>query len=238
MKNTINIASKPAHSLHIQIAQQLAQMILTEELTAASILPSEIVLCEQFNVSRTALREAIKLLTSKGLLSSRPKVGTKVQPKQNWNFLDPQLLEWLSQVSSKKDIYRHFFHLRKAIEPEACSLAALHATAEQRKELSVIFQKMTYLAKNFNHEGWTENDLKFHQIIFQSTGNDFFLSFGNTLSSMMRNFLYFSSEKQKVCYKEHLAIYNAIMAGDALLAKQAATALFEVEKHKFLLEAS
>ncbi len=229
-------AFKITHNLHNQVAQQLGQMILTGELAASSILPSEVVLCEQFSVSRTALREAIKLLTSKGLLSSRPKVGTKVQPKKNWNFLDPQLLEWLSYVSSKKDIYYHFLFLRRAIEPEACSLAALNASAEQRKKLSVVFQKMTYLSQHFDHEGWTENDLKFHQIIFRSTGNDFFASFGNTLSSMMRNFLYYSSEGQKVCYEEHLAIYNAIMAGDAQKAKQAATALLNVEKHQFILE--
>src|SRR5471032_2956770 len=81
--------------LNTHIARDIARKILSGELPPGVILPNEMDLGEQFGVSRTALREALKLLSSKGLLESRPKVGTRVRARPLWNMLDPQLLEWM-----------------------------------------------------------------------------------------------------------------------------------------------
>ena len=95
MNGTFNSISGSKRSLHVQVARKIARRILSGELPQDSIIPGEIVLCEQFGISRTALREAVKLLTSKGLLESRPKIGTRVVEREYWNFLDPQLIEWM-----------------------------------------------------------------------------------------------------------------------------------------------
>lgn len=95
MANAFNPISGSKRSLHVQVAREIARGILSGNIPEGSLLPGEMVLCEQFGISRTALREAVKLLTSKGLLESRPKVGTRIVSRSYWNFLDPQLIEWM-----------------------------------------------------------------------------------------------------------------------------------------------
>ncbi|WP_354625766.1 FadR/GntR family transcriptional regulator [Psychromonas sp. MME2] len=228
--------SGSTRSLHVQVARTIARSILSGELAQGSIIPNEMALCEQFGISRTALREAIKLLTSKGLLRSKPKIGTTVIEKNNWNFLDPQLLEWMDGIENSTVFYRQFLGLRKAIEPEACALAAKNATVEQRIELSATFQKMEEVAKNFDHKKWAEVDMHFHRLIFLSTGNDFYLPFGNVLATIFMSFILYSSKDGGVCIEEHRAIYEAIMAGDTDQARTASQALLVGEKHRIIDE--
>ncbi|MEZ9313753.1 FadR/GntR family transcriptional regulator, partial [Vibrio sp. 10N.286.49.F3] len=215
MVSTFNSISGSKRSLHVQVAREIARGILSGELPQGSIIPGEMALCEQFGISRTALREAVKLLTSKGLLESRPKIGTRVVDRAYWNFLDPQLIEWMDGLTDIDQFCSQFLGLRRAIEPEACALAAKFATAEQRIELSEIFQKMVEVdaAEVFDQESWTNIDIRFHSLIFNATGNDFYLPFGNILTTMFVNFIVHSSEEGSTCINEHRRIYEAIMAG-------------------------
>mgnify|MGYP000088393187 CR=1 FL=1 len=232
MTNNFSTISTSSRSLHVQVARTIARRILSGELAQGSIVPSEMALCEQFGVSRTALREAIKLLTSKGLLESRPKIGTKVVNRAYWNFLDPQLIEWMEGLSDSEEFCLQFLGLRRAVEPEACALAAVNATAEQRIELSETFQKMVKIAENFNQKAWTAVDLKFHRLIFNSTNNDFYLPFGNILTTMFETFIIHSSRDGDVCLDEHRLIYEAIMEGNAKLAKEASLDHLQSNKHR------
>ncbi|GAB2648153.1 FadR/GntR family transcriptional regulator [Vibrio panuliri] len=221
-------------SLHVQVAREIARGILSGKLPQGSILPGEMSLCEQFGISRTALREAVKLLTSKGLLESRPKVGTRVINRAYWNFLDPQLIEWMDGLADTDQFCHQFLGLRRAIEPEACALAAQHATAEQRIELSETFQQMVEIseADEFDQEKWMKVDTRFHSLIFNATGNDFYLPFGNILTTMFVNFIAHSSEEGSTCIKEHRQIYDAIMAGNADKARQASANHLLDSKHR------
>ncbi|MFM2587115.1 FadR/GntR family transcriptional regulator [Vibrio sp. TBV020] len=223
MTGSFSSISGSKRSLHVQVAREIARGILSGKLAQGSILPGEMDLCEQFGVSRTALREAVKLLTSKGLLESRPKVGTRVINRAYWNFLDPQLIEWMDGLADTDQFCSQFLGLRRAIEPEACALAAKFATAEQRIELSETFQRMVEVAEadEFDHDKWMEVDTKFHSLIFNATGNDFYLPFGNILTTMFVNFIAHSSEEGSTCIKEHRQIYDAIMAGNSEKARQA-----------------
>lgn len=236
MSNSFLQIAGSKRSLHVQVAREVARKILSGELAQNEIIPSEMTLCEQFNISRTALREAIKLLTSKGLLESKPKVGTRVKSRDNWNFLDSQLLDWVIDLSDNAIIYNEFLALRKAIEPEAAALAAEFATAEQRILLSATFQKMDQIASNFNSDGWTDADMEFHRLIFLSTGNSFYLPFANVLRTMFASFIEHSSEEGGTCIKEHREIYQAIMAGDANKARQANIDLLNNSNHRLPTE--
>ncbi|MGF1681436.1 FadR/GntR family transcriptional regulator [Photobacterium minamisatsumaniensis] len=232
MSSSFSVIAGSKRSLHVQVAREIARRILSGQLEQGQVIPGEMSLCEQFGISRTALREAVKLLTSKGLLESKPKIGTKVLDRTNWNFLDPQLLDWMDGLQNSEVFFHQFLGLRKAIEPEACALAARHATAEQRIELSETFQQMSEIAESFDKSRWAEVDMRFHRLIFLSTGNDFYLPFGNVLATIFMSFIHHSSKDGGVCINEHRAIYDAIMAGNADKARQASQQLLQEEKHR------
>ncbi|AMX01339.1 FadR/GntR family transcriptional regulator [Microbulbifer thermotolerans] len=219
-------------NLNIQIAREIAQKILSGTLAQGSIIPGEVYLCSQFGVSRTVLREAIKLLKSKGMLESKPKVGTRVCCKTRWNFLDAQLLEWMTEVETPEGVYLQFLELRRAIEPQATALAAVRATEEQRTELTTIFQQMKAIAKDFDQQAWTEVDTLFHHLIFLATDNSFYRPFGNVMATMLKWFIRFSSKDGGVCIEEHRQIYEAIMDRDPVRAMQASMSLMENHNHR------
>lgn len=234
MINKFSSISGSNRSLHVQVAREIARGILSGNLPQGSILPGEMVLCEQFGISRTALREAVKLLTSKGLLESRPKVGTRIVDRCYWNFLDPQLIEWMEGLI-ETDLFCHqFLGLRRAIEPEACALAAKHATAEQRIALSETFQQMCEISSEepLDQAKWTDVDIRFHSLIFNATGNDFYLPFGNVLTTMFVYFIAHSSEEGNTCLEEHRQIYEAIMSGNSEKARQASSNHLQESKHR------
>lgn len=234
MASAFNSISDSKRSLHVQVAREIARGILSGDLPQGSIIPGEMDLCEQFGVSRTALREAVKLLTSKGLLESRPKIGTRIMNRAYWNFLDSQLIEWMDGLADNDEFCLQFLGLRYAIEPAACALAARNATAEQRIELSAAFQAMCEVAEaeEFDQQRWLEVDTKFHSLIFNSTGNDFYLPFGNILTTMFVNFISHSSEEGSTCINEHRHIYDAIMAGNSEKARQASADHLQATNHR------
>ncbi|ASI91836.1 FadR/GntR family transcriptional regulator [Vibrio mediterranei] len=223
MSGNFNSISGSKRSIHVQVAREIARGILSGDLPQGSIIPGEMALCEQFGISRTALREAVKLLTSKGLLESRPKIGTRVVDRAYWNFLDPQLIEWMEGLNDVEQFCSQFLALRRAVEPEACALAARFASAEQRIELSATYQEMVEASKdeNFEQLKWLEVNSRFHSLIFISTGNEFYLPFGNILTTMLVNFIPLSSNSSAICMNEYQVIYEAIMAGDSDKAREA-----------------
>ncbi|GLS92698.1 GntR family transcriptional regulator [Psychromonas marina] len=232
MSNSFLQIAGSKRSLHVQVAREVARKILSGELAQNEIIPSEMTLCQQFSISRTALREAIKLLTSKGLLESKPKVGTRVKTRDNWNFLDSQLLEWVTDLADNEAIYKEFLALRIAIEPEAAALAAEFATAEQRILLSATFQKMDQISANFDSQAWTDADMEFHRLVFLSTGNSFYLPFANVLCTMFKSFIGYSSSEGGTCIEDHREIYTAIMAGNVDKARQANINLLNNSNHR------
>ncbi|MBD1577935.1 FadR family transcriptional regulator [Vibrio sp. S11_S32] len=226
--------SSPAtYRIHVFIAQQVAAQIISGKLTTGSKLPNELELCKDFGVSRTALRESIKLLSSKGLISSKPKVGTFVQDRKHWHFLDPQLLEWIKDCEDPETFLQQFLGLRKAIEPAACALSAIFATSDQKQQLTEHFDAMMQASLNQDVNAWTLADLQFHSLIFQSTANDFFTPFGNLLTTVYQCFFTHSSVRGHFCIKEHRAVYQAIIKGQATEARIASNILLK-NNHELL----
>src|SRR6187431_591366 len=83
-----------ARKLHTRVADQIGRSVVRGEIPPGHALPSELRICDMMNVSRTAVREALRVLVGKGLLQSRPKSGTKVRDPEHWNHLDPDVLRW------------------------------------------------------------------------------------------------------------------------------------------------
>ncbi|SUG52511.1 Transcriptional regulator GntR family [Salmonella enterica subsp. arizonae] len=139
-------------NLSYVLAEKLAQRILKGDYAPGTILPGEIELGERYGVSRTAIREAVKTLTAKGMVLPRPRIGTRVMPQGNWNFLDQELLTWWMTEENFHQVVDHFLVMRISLEPQACRLAATIGTPEQKAQLNTLMEEMVALKKHFKRE--------------------------------------------------------------------------------------
>ncbi len=120
----------------------------------------------------------------------RPRIGTRVMPQSNWNFLDQELLSWWMTEDNFHQVVDHFLVMRSSLEPQACLLAATLATAEQKAQLNALMEEMVFLKKHFNRERWVEVDMAWHEHIYMMSANPFLTSFRFTLSFGVPHLLY------------------------------------------------
>src|SRR3954464_12448747 len=154
-------------NLTFGLTDTLGKAIVTGAYDAARF-PTEAELAKQHGVSRSVTREAVKMLTAKGLLSARPRQGTVVQPATSWNLFDTDVLRWLLERQFSVDLLRQFNQLRVAIEPEAAALAARVATAEDRQRISDGLDRM--VAAERGHDDTLDADIAFHVAILRASG--------------------------------------------------------------------
>lgn len=210
-------------NLSYVLAEKLAQRILAGKYTPGSILPGEMELGEQFGVSRTAVREAVKTLTAKGMVLPRPRIGTRVMPQSNWNFLDQELLSWWMTEENFQQVVEHFLVMRSSLEPQACLLAAVQGSAEQKAQLNTLMDEMTFLKQHFNRQRWIEVDMAWHEQIYAMSGNPFLTSFASLFHSVYHTYFTSITQNDVVKLDQHQAIVDAIQDSDgqrALLACQ------------------
>lgn len=166
-------------NLHDFLANKLGTEIVGGVYPPGSLLPNEFELRDRFAVSRTALREAYRVLTAKGLIQSRPKVGTRVRPKSDWNMLDPDILAWHLQAAPTEAFVAHLFQLRQMIEPSAAALAATSRSPEALERIAAACDDMD------RYKDGTGDligaDLQFHQAILEATGNYFIGALSNLI---------------------------------------------------------
>ncbi len=170
-------------SLHGRIAHQIGLRIVCGELGPDTPIPSEEVWSARLGVSRTALREAIKVLAAKGLIASQPKTGTRVRPREDWNFLDPDVLAWRLSVTTIEAYVKEIFQLRRVIEPAAAALAAAQASAVGVRRMEQAFRGMEEAGDD--GEKFEEPDRQFHQAILRLTGNELIGSLGALIETAL-----------------------------------------------------
>lgn len=202
-------------SLHGQVVHELGKRIVTGDIGEGAVLPNETELGASFDVSRTALREGIKVLTAKGLLASRTRTGTRVRPRNEWNMLDPDVLSWrLSASTQTEQFIRDLVEFRQAVEPLAASLAAQRATDEDVAKLEQAYEDM--VAAGDDVEAAVEPDLRFHQSILQASGNELLAPLGAMIETALIASFRLSTPAIKLDALEvHKAVLDAIKAGDA-----------------------
>lgn len=168
-------------------------------------------------VSRTVLREVIKVLAGKGMVESRPKIGTRIRNRSEWNFLDPDVLAWRyggGKISF--DEARSLFELRRAIEPTAGSLAAQRATKAEIANLEALYEKMEQSVDD--NERFAEADLAFHQAILRMTGNELFASLAALTETAMLISFKLSDDNplgQRPSLPLHRRVCSCIALGDS-----------------------
>jgi DNA-binding FadR family transcriptional regulator len=167
-------------SVHAAIANEIGMRIVSGHYPPGTILPNEAKWAETFNVSRSAVREAIKMLMAKSLLSSRPKVGSRVEPRERWNLLDRDVLAWYAASPDREKFLRTVQEFRYIVEPEAAALAAARRTDEQMEEISRACREMG-AATSLRVR--TEADTRFHMGILRAAGNELLVPLGVLIES-------------------------------------------------------
>jgi DNA-binding FadR family transcriptional regulator len=152
-----------------RIARAIAMEIIGGTLKPGDRISGEEESLERFGVSRTVLREAIKILDAKGFVTAKPKVGTRVRDRQNWNFLDPEVLAWRIAVGLDPDLLQTLREARLAVEPFAARLSAQRASISDLAEMEASVRLMDEAIGN--RQLFAEADLKFHRAVTASTGN-------------------------------------------------------------------
>ncbi|MDE1992546.1 MAG: FadR family transcriptional regulator [Rhizobiaceae bacterium] len=216
------------NSLHAAAVEQIGSWIVQGRFLPGEVLPNADDSKDMIGVSRSVLREAIKVLAGKGLVESRPKTGTRVRPRSDWNFLDPDVLSWRYSGAINPDDVRALFELRRAIEPMSAMLAAQRATPEQIAELEAALVEM----EEFGDDGdrFAEPDLVFHQTILRMTGNELMGSLAALIETALVMSFRLSNDNpqgQRPSLPLHREVARKIAAGDAVGAHQAILVLLD-----------
>ena len=189
--------------------------------------PTEAELSIQHGVSRSVTREAVKMLTAKGLLSARPRQGTIVQPRSSWNLFDADILRWLLERKFSLDLLRQFSELRTAIEPAAAELAARAADQAGLDAIAAGFARM--VAAEAGDDDTLEADITFHLAILHASANPFFMQFSDVVATALRTSIRFTNRigGRTADLGAHEAVKVAIERRDAAAAHEAMLHIIE-----------
>jgi len=212
----------PARGVHGRVVHAIGQSIVTGEFKPGETLPREPELIDQFQVSRTAIRGAIKVLAAKGLVEARQKAGTRVRARADWNLLDPDVLAWQSPEAIDEAFIHDLVELRQLIEPAAARLAAERATPEEVERIERAYLRME--ASTGDVTALYEADLAFHMTVFAACHNELV----ERLSGIVRTLLELSFRMQRrsdvppeAILAQHRAVLEAIRSRAGAVAETA-----------------
>ena len=202
-------------NVHGTTVDLLGHAIISGSYAVGSSLPPEPLLCEQLGVSRTVVREAVKSLVAKGLIITGPKLGTRVLPEDQWNWFDPDVISWQSQLGLTHEFLKDLQDLRRVVEPAAVRMAAERATEQDIAEIEDAFAGMNKAV----HEGgdYVTFDLRFHQGLLRASHNRMLIQMSKALGALLRTSFEISTRKQDGP-KSSLSMHREVL--DAVIAKQ------------------
>jgi DNA-binding FadR family transcriptional regulator len=221
--------TRPTRRIHRRIADQLGIDIVSGRHPPGTILPKEVQASAKLRVSRTAYREAVRILTAKGLVESRPKAGTRVSERHRWNFLDPDVLAWVFSSEPSEAFIRALFELREIVEPQAAALAALRRTSDQLARMGHALEEM--IRHGLGTPEGRAADESFHQEILKAAGNEPLLSLTSSIGAAIRWTTIFKQRRRRLPrdpVPEHRRLYAAITEGNAKRATEAARELIQL----------
>jgi DNA-binding FadR family transcriptional regulator len=223
------LVQEHGQNLTSSIVHDLGIAIVTGKYSDQNPFPVEGDLCKQYGASRSVLREAVKMLTAKGLLKARPRQGTRVQPEATWNLLDPDVLRWMLERKFSLRLLIEFTEMRLSLEPGAAALAARGgADAEARAAILRGIERM--FAAEKGDDDPLESDIAFHSAVLRGSGNPFYANLREFIETALR-----FSIRRTNAYKgvplasvlDHKKVADAIVAGDADTAERAMRALIQ-----------
>jgi DNA-binding FadR family transcriptional regulator len=214
--------------VHKRIADEIGSSILCGRRAVGSLLPKEMDASVGLGVSRTAYREAVRLLVAKGLVESRPKVGTHVTHRRRWQVLDPDVLRWAFQSGPSLTFIQELFELREILEPHAAELAARRRSMEQLALMGHVLEEMARHGLS-TPEGRAA-DQRFHEEILVATGNQALITLSASICAAIHWTTVFKHQSAKLprdAVPDHRKLYAAIVGSDAEGAAAAAKELIK-----------
>ena len=215
-------------SLTHRITHNLGVAIVTGVYSDENPVPIEADLCRQYKASRPVLREAVKMLTAKGLLVSRPRLGTQVQPEEHWNMLDPDVLGWLLERKFSPALLMEFNEIRLAVEPGAAELAARVATPADKAAIQAAIARMQ--AAEDGDDDPLDSDIAFHVSVLRASRNRFYCQLTGFIATALRFSIRMTNRYKGVklaSSADHKIVADAIIAGRPAAAHDAMRKLIQ-----------
>ena len=213
------------------IARDLGIKVVSGKLKPGAVLEGEIAASGQRKVSRSAYREAVRILAAKGLVESRPKIGTKVSGREHWQLLDPDVLAWTFDSEPDLELLNSLFELRDIIESEAAALAAVRRTEAQLKVMRQALERMARFT--IATEAGREADMEFHATLLKATGNSYFISLTTGVNAAVNTTNMFKQRERPLerdSVPDHMRVLEAIAAKDAAKAKRRMSELIRLAR--------
>jgi DNA-binding FadR family transcriptional regulator len=216
--------SATSRNLTFSMLDELGKAIVTGAYEEARF-PTEAEIAAQHGVSRSVTREAVKMLTAKGLLTARPRKGTSVLPASHWNLFDPDVLRWLLDRKFSLELLRQFSELRIAIEPAAAALAARRRDPAGLAAIRAGFARME--AAEAGRDDTLESDIAFHIAVLEAAGNPFYMQFRDLVETALRSSIRFTNRfvGRTASLPAHKAVLVGIESGIPFAADTAMAAI-------------
>ena len=214
------------NSVTRQLLDVIGGAIVGGDFRTGQALPTEAAMSDHYNASRTVTREAIKMLTAKGLVRSWARRGTIVQNEQQWNLLDPDVLAWILERRASVPILNDFLIMRLAIEPPAASMAA--EIRADTVEIETALESMRRADEGIGDP--LQADSAFHAAVLRASGNRFFAQMAPLVDTALRMSIRLTNKIKGVRtanVDDHESILIAIQNGRKRNARRETTAMIE-----------
>lgn len=215
----------PGRGAHGQTVEHLGRQILTGALREGATIDPVAVEAE-LDVSRTVVREALRVLGAKGLVGARQKRGTFVLPRADWNLLDGDILRWQFDGRADPDFFENLHEVRSIVEPAGARLAASRRTDDNLVALEVALEAMAEAGTD--PMAAVKADLSFHRALLTATHNELMLRMEAVIEAglTVRDRLVHGGGKAVADpVPSHRTVFEAVRRGRAATAERAMRAL-------------
>jgi len=217
--------------LHIPgtIARDIGVQIVSGRYQPGEILNGEIETSDRLHVSRTAYREAVRILAAKGLVKAVRKVGTRVTPREEWHLLDPDVLGWIFEYEPEEQLLENLFELRRMVEPEAAALAAVRRSETHLADMALALKGMA--RHGLSSEAGRKADQDFHAALLRGTGNAFFGSLVASVGAAVTWTTIYKgvhATKLRDSLPDHQRVFDAVAAKNVPAARAAMAELVDL----------
>ena len=222
-------ARRKSLRIHGTIARDLGILIVSGRYKPGEVLNGEVAASDRLHVSRTAYREAVRILAAKGLVESRPKTGTRVSEREKWHLLDPDVLSWIFEFEPEDQLLVSLFELRKIVEPEAAALAAERRTDQHLSRMATALEEMR--VHTLAVEAGRAADHDFHAALLHASGNPFILTLTSGIGAAIAWTTVFKQRHHPLRrdpIPDHERVYDAVAAGDREAAYEAMSNLVDM----------
>lgn len=209
--------------LHSLVIETLGKRIVSGELAAGATAHAEQFEAE-LGVSRSVLREAVRVLQSLGLVESVKRIGIRVLPPEHWNKFDPSVIRWRLAGDGKGVQLRSLTELRSAVEPAAAELAAQHSPQETAAELMAVAAKMRAVGRAGDLQQFLELDIHYHTLVLAASGNEMFAQMHSIIAEVLRgrtDYGLMPAHPHEEALQLHVDVADAIQSGRPEAARAA-----------------